>query len=439
VDVQGRRDRIGVGLDDREADYTDVALRRLRFRRGRAWAFLAEASRAFAAAPDYEATLEAVTRLAVPVLGDYCVLDLAAEAEQPPARRVSCGRDPAARKLLGELAAHRMPAGLGRPGAGSPIVLLRPSDAALAQLVGREDASIHWRLGLESCVAVPLRASGQMLGTLLLAATRPQVPHGETGLAVATDFGERAAVAIARARGCRDVRDVNRRKSELLLMVAHELRTPVGCIVTSLEALARVGESGSQARRLQEIVLRQARGLSRIVDDLLDGTWIRTGALAVRRERLDLRAVVGDCLERSRSCERLATRTVSLASGDDPVIVEGDRFRLEQIVGNLLENARKYTPRGGAIRLSVAAEDGQAVIRLEDTGIGIPRDLLARVFEPFVRADSSRSAEGLGLGLALVRGLVRQHGGTVTADSPGPGQGTVVVVRLPLAGPDPAA
>jgi signal transduction histidine kinase len=352
---------------------------------------------------------------------------------------VSSGRDPAARKLLGQLAASRPPADLLRPGDGSPGVLLRPSDSALAELVGRDDASIHWRLGLESCVMVPLRAGGRALGTLLLATTRPQVPHGETGLAVATDFGERAAAAIAQARACRDARDVNRRKSELLLMVAHELRTPVGCIVTSLEVLARVGDSDGRARRLQEILLRQARGLSRIVDDLLDGTWIRTGELAVRRARVDLRAVVADCLERNRTCERLGTRTVSLASGHDPVIVEGDRFRLEQIVGNLLENARKYTPRGGAIQLTVTAEDGQAVMRLEDTGIGIPRHLLARVFEPFVRADPGRSAEGLGLGLSLVRGLVRQHGGTVTADSPGPGQGTVVVVRLPLAGPDPAA
>jgi signal transduction histidine kinase len=436
VDVRGRRDGIGVGLTDREADYTDVALRRLRFRRGRVWAFLAEASRVLAAAPDYEATLEAVTRLAVPVLGDYCVLDLVADGEQLPTRRVSCGRDPAARKLLGELAAPRspVPATLARPGDGSAVVLLRPSDSALAELVGREDASIHWRLGLESCVAVPLRAGEQAIGTLLLAATRPQVPHGETGLAVAAEFGERAAAAIVQARACRDARDANRRKSELLLMVAHELRTPLGCIVTSLEALTRLGDPGCQARRLEEMLLRQAHGLSRIVDDLLDGAWMRTGALAVRRERVDLRDVVGDCVDRYRTCERSVTYAVSLARGPEPVMVEGDRFRLEQVVGNLLENARKYTPCGGAIRLAVAAEGGEAVIRLADTGIGIPRHLLTRVFEPFVRADSSRSAQGLGLGLALVRGLVGQHGGTVTADSPGPGQGTVMVVRLPLAG-----
>jgi signal transduction histidine kinase len=148
--------------------------------------------------------------------------------------------------------------------------------------------------------------------------------------------------------------------------------------------------------------------------------------------------VVRDCVNGLGAGEQLGHHVVSLACAPQPVIVEGDRLRLEQVVANLVDNAVKYTPPAGAIRLGVEGDDRDAVVHVQDTGIGIAPELLPRVFEPFVRADAGGAAGGLGLGLALVRRIVEQHGGAVTAHSPGRGRGTLVIVRLPrLAATDP--
>jgi signal transduction histidine kinase len=439
-------------LDDGSGDRADWALRQIRFGRpvvlgdedgSGAWAFLAEVSRVLDTTRDYEATIEAIGCLAVPVLADYAVLDLA-EGKEPWASRTVRGRPGAVeQKSLDELRGRRVaafpPGGvLAAVADGRPVALPWPSDSELADLVGAEDAAIHRRLGLQSCVALPLGTDRRRLGALLLASTRPGLGYGQQGVAVAEDFAVRVALALASAGSHREAARADRRKDELLALVAHELRTPLGCVVTSLEALARSGGVARRASELQQTILRQARHLSRLVEDLLDATWVRTGTLALHPERLDLREVVRDCVNGLGAGERLGRHVVSLACAPEPVIVDGDRLRLEQVVANLLDNAAKYTPPTGAIRLGVETDDQDAVVHVQDTGIGIAPEFLPRVFEPFVRAETNGAAGGLGLGLALVRRIVEQHGGTVTIHSPGQGRGTLVVVRLPrIAAADP--
>src|SRR5262249_51917174 len=266
-------------------------------------------------------------------------------------------------------------------------------------LVGPRDATVHRRLGLQSAVALPLRERMRSLGGLLLVSTRPGLAYGATGVALADEFATRAALAVAHAQSYRQAREAERRKDEVLAIVAHELRTPLGCVVTALEALARLGSSARPAVELHRTVLRQARRVARLVDDLLDAAWVRTGTLALRPERLDLREIVRECRDGLQSGGRFAGRAVSLVCAPEPVTVEGDRVHLEQVVVTLLDNAAKYTPPGGAIALTVEPDAGQAVIRVQDTGAGIGGDVLPHVFEPFVRADTREGAGGLGLGL----------------------------------------
>jgi signal transduction histidine kinase len=402
------------------------------------WAFRAEVSRVLDSASDFEVALEAVGRLAMPVLADYSILHCV-NGEDARWRRIVSGggADPAPQKLLDEL--HAPPtrgAGLAgtlaRVAHGGWVVLHEPTDAELADLVGVDDLGAHRRLGLQSCVALPIGAHDHPLGVLLLASTRPGLGYGERALALVEDYAVRAAAALDHTRSVREAREASRRKDELLALVAHELRTPLGCVVAALEALARPGRSAASARDLPRTALRQAQRLARLVGDLLEVGWVGNGRLPLRVETVDLREVVHDCLDGLEAGGHLARHVVSLDCPPAPVTVAGDRLRLEQVVGNLLDNAAKYTPAGGAIRLTVGVEGAQAVLRLQDVGIGIAREWLPHVFEPFVRAQGASGATGLGLGLTLVRGIVEQHGGTVGIHSQGPGQGTLVVVRLPL-------
>jgi signal transduction histidine kinase/ActR/RegA family two-component response regulator len=229
-----------------------------------------------------------------------------------------------------------------------------------------------------------------------------------------------------------------RGRDQFLALLGHELRNPLAAVVTAAELLERPGADTARARA---IIARQSRKLSRLVDDLLEVSRVVSGKIGLRRAPLDLREVVARGVE---PLEELADRAgvhIEPQLPREPVVVEGDAVRLDQVVGNLLSNAVKYTPRGGAVAVRVERAGTSAVLRVRDTGIGIGADMLERIFDPFsqVEASVSRSEGGLGLGLSLVRGLVALHGGDVRARSDGPGHGSEFVVALPLAAPDRAA
>jgi CheY-like chemotaxis protein/two-component sensor histidine kinase len=181
------------------------------------------------------------------------------------------------------------------------------------------------------------------------------------------------------------------------------------------------------------MVERQVKHLARLVDDLLDVSRITQGSIRLRKEAVELGTVIERAIEATRPLIDSRAHSLKVQLPTDPIHLEADPTRLEQILANLLNNAAKYTMPGGQIRVTAAVEGGEAVVRVRDNGIGVPPDVLERVFEPFVQSEGSlaRSEGGLGIGLTLVRSLVEMHGGSVEAHSPGLGQGSEFVVRLP--------
>jgi PAS domain S-box-containing protein len=244
---------------------------------------------------------------------------------------------------------------------------------------------------------------------------------------------ERAEASLREAN--ERLREEDRRKDEFLGMLSHELRNPLAPIRNALYILDRAPPEGPQARRAKDIVARQVAHLTRLVDDLLDVTRIARGKIELRREELDLAGLALRAAEDYRPLMQERALELALQVPPAPVVVEGDPARLTQVLGNLLSNAAKFTPAGGGITLAVGEEGDRAVVHVRDTGVGIAPEVLPTIFEPFIQGKRTlaRSEGGLGLGLALVKGLVAMHGGEVAAVSEGAGRGTDLVVSLPLA------
>jgi PAS domain S-box-containing protein len=238
-------------------------------------------------------------------------------------------------------------------------------------------------------------------------------------------------------RGEEELKAAARRKDEFLAMLAHELRNPLAPISSAAQLLARGTADEKRVRQSSEIIIRQVRHLTGLVDDLLDVSRVTRGLVELQREQVDLKSVVGSAVEQARPLVEARRHRLEQAMDAAPAWVDGDRIRLVQVVANLLNNAAKYTPQGGAIALALEVRDGQATISVRDNGIGIGPDLLPQVFELFTQAERTpdRAQGGLGLGLALVKSLVGLHGGSVEAESAGAGLGSVFRLTLPLAQP----
>ncbi len=230
----------------------------------------------------------------------------------------------------------------------------------------------------------------------------------------------------------------DRRKDQFLAMLAHELRNPLAPIRNAVELMRQVETVDPTFQPSREMVERQVKHLGRLVDDLLDVSRITQGSIRLRKEVVDLGTIVQRAVEGSRPLIETRAHTLSLRLPAEPVRLEADATRLEQVISNLLNNAAKYTMPGGQIWVTADREGEEAVVRVRDTGIGVPPDVLDRVFEPFVQQSNgslARTDGGLGVGLTLVRSLVEMHGGRVEAASAGLGQGSEFVVRLPAQTP----
>ena len=233
------------------------------------------------------------------------------------------------------------------------------------------------------------------------------------------------------------LREADRRKNQFMATLSHELRNPLAPIRNSLYLLAHADPGGEKARRAHAVIERQIAQLSRLVDDLLDVTRISNNRVDLRRERLELNELVRRTVDDYRSLFEQGGIQLQTTLAPAPLHVHGDWARLSQVIGNLLQNAAKFTPRGGSARISVVAEPGDtpwAAIQVADSGAGIAPEMLGRIFEPFTQADRTldRSKGGLGLGLSLVKGLVELHGGSVAARSEGAGKGAEFTIRLPV-------
>jgi PAS domain S-box-containing protein len=231
------------------------------------------------------------------------------------------------------------------------------------------------------------------------------------------------------------LRESDRRKDEFLAVLSHELRNPLAPIRNGVSVLSRAPAGSPSWQRALEIIHRQSDQLTRLVDDLLDITRINRGKIRLQLARLDLVDVARRCVEDLRDDFQRRGVALTFLPPDAPIWVHGDAIRLSQTLGNLLQNAAKFTPAGGRAKLDIRAHDDCVSLSVTDTGVGIDPTLLTQLFEPFMQGDAGldRSRGGLGLGLALVRSLVEMHGGHVQADSEGPGKGSCFTVTLPLA------
>jgi PAS domain S-box-containing protein len=231
-----------------------------------------------------------------------------------------------------------------------------------------------------------------------------------------------------------------RQMSEFLAMLGHELRNPLAPIRNAVHVMAGKKLDPAASEWCRGVIDRQVSQLARLVDDLLDVTRITSGKITLHKEPMDLNVAVERAVESSRSAIEARKQTLKLSLSAVPLLVDADVVRLSQAVLNLLNNAAKYTPERGTIWCSVKRDNGSALVCVRDNGIGIPRDLLPKIFELFVQGDRSldRSEGGLGVGLTLVERLVRLHGGSVHAESGGAGMGSEFIVRLPVASGAPA-
>jgi len=276
----------------------------------------------------------------------------------------------------------------------------------------------------ETCVVLEIK--GQALRSLAAA-------HAELGFRLLLPVSERLRGKNEQilTLHLKSVEAANRAKDEFLAMLGHELRNPLGAITTAIHVLNTLGPSDDKAAQLRGIIIRQTQHLSRLVEDLLDVSKLVSGKIVLKRQVADLREVAVRALASFHEAGKATEHVISLTGG--PVRVHGDPTRLEQVVLNLLDNAVKYTPRGGRVKLTIEADGRDAFFTIRDTGVGIPRDALPFIFDPFVQPNQTleRAEGGLGVGLTIVKRLVELHGGTISASSAGPNLGSEFVVRLP--------
>ncbi|WP_165227899.1 hybrid sensor histidine kinase/response regulator [Aquisphaera insulae] len=253
------------------------------------------------------------------------------------------------------------------------------------------------------------------------------------GLCIASDITDRRHLEEELRRRADELAAADKRKDEFLAMLAHELRNPLAPIASVL-ALIRMRRSETTGMgEAIDIAERQVKHMARLLDDLLDVSRFTRGNVQLRRVPVELTSILEQAVETSRPLIEAGGHALSISPPASPVWLEGDPTRLAQVVSNLLNNAAKYTDRGGQITLAAVREGDEAVIRVQDNGVGLSAEMLPRVFDLFAQEDRSldRSQGGLGIGLTLVRSLVQLHGGRITADSPGLGMGSKFTIRLP--------
>jgi signal transduction histidine kinase/CheY-like chemotaxis protein len=281
---------------------------------------------------------------------------------------------------------------------------------------------------------IPFAFDGRPAGTIWVVTHDEQRRFDAEDARLIDNLGRFAAVAYRLRSSLDEARNSDRRKDQLLGIVSHELRNPLLPMQLVVDLLAEKQAGPEDVRHATGVMRRQLAHLRHLVDDLMDVALISRGRLRLRKERIALSDVVECALEISRPVIDSAGHALAVTLPEAPVFVDGDPIRLAQVIGNILNNAAKFTRRGGSLRVSAEARGADAVIRVQDDGIGIEADQLSGIFELYAQVPTSDPVlvEGMGIGLALARSLVEMHGGTIVAHSAGPGQGSEFEIRLPL-------
>ncbi|MEW4569687.1 PAS domain-containing protein [Tautonia sp. JC769] len=413
---------------------------------------LADAGILLANPTDPEEILEQFPRLVIPGLADACVVYLI-EPDGSIRRATIAHRDPAVRRRMAEI----LSASPIDPDGSSPIAEVlrtgRPDLRAeidaetLATLIPDPDRRARFQPAWPtSHMIVPLKVAGKTIGAFGLSITTPDRRFSTDDLPVVEDLARRAAIALENARLYLELRETDRRKTEFLAVLAHELRNPLAPIRTALELLRqpeadrRIDPEAAERETVRAMAGNQVAHMARLIEDLMDVTRISRGTIELRREAIDLVPIARRVVSAVGTQVAEIGQALSVDLPTEPVWIRADPARIEQILWNILTNASKYSDSGGRIALTIAPRDDQAVIRVRDTGIGIDPEALARIFELFVQAEQGpgRRRGGLGIGLSLVRMLVELHGGSITAQSRGLGQGSEFEIRLPTIPPPEA-
>jgi len=394
------RRQLEQSVADRTAELTTE-----RQQREDAQRFLYEASSILSVSLDYEITLWTLARAGIPHLADASLVDMIQDDGSVKRMAVAHSQSEKESALWNTESC---------PGGANVI------------LTGKPELT-------DSMICVPVNVRGKTIGTITLLLEREDRRYNQFDLALAEDLADRAAIALDNATLYTKELEANRLKDEFLAIVSHELRTPLTPI---LGAIYKLRASRSQDTDLQtalEMIERNAKAQAIIVEQLLEVSRITTGKLDFNRQPTDLLSIIQTAIDVVRpSTEALGIHlNVSLDPPERPMWC--DRDRIQQVIWNMLSNAIKFTQHGGAIELTLKNTPGWAHIRIADTGIGIGRDFLPHVFDPFRQAGnfSTRMHGGLGVGLSIVRYIVERHGGRVRAESLGEGKGTTFTVDLP--------
>jgi PAS domain S-box-containing protein len=404
--------------------------------------FLSEASHVLGSSLDYETTLNRIAKLAVPMLADWCRIDLVTDDSSPHVVTV-VHSDPAKQELAQELRRRYIldsDAGYSYPHVirtGQPELIAEIPDALL-QAVAKdaEQLSMLRGLGLRSSISVPLIAHQRTLGALTFVMAESGRRYSADDLALVEELAHRAALAVDNARLYHEAQQAIRMRDQFLSIASHELKTPLTSLVGHAQLLQRRFQRGKewteQDERSVHTIVNQTARLQRMITTLLDISRIQTGQLSIECSAFDLRHLAARVAEDLQPS--LKQHTLILKTDDDPLTIHGDELRLEQVFQNLLYNAIKYSPAGGQILLQLHQRDNHVVISVQDEGIGIPSEALPQLFQRFYRAPNAQEQDiqGFGIGLYVVNEIVSLHGGTIAVESM-EGQGSTFTIRLPLA------
>jgi signal transduction histidine kinase len=407
---------------------------------------LSEVGAIFASSLDYEAALSDLTRSLVPLIADWCAIDLVDDRGIP--RPVAVAHMSPERAAFWRGDRERSP-----PAESDPLhsVLCTGESAIVPALPGarpidphaeERDVRIARELGASSMMIVPLRGRGPPVGAMTLICGADGAQYDREDLDFATVLAARAALAVENARlyqqsveTARSATEANRVKDEFLATLSHELRTPLNAILGWTRMIRGGQLDPSKMARALESIERNAGAQKQLVEDLLDVSRIVTGKLRLEVQALHLAPVVEEAIEAVRPAAHVKEIHLesSIEANLPPIL--GDPARLQQVVWNLLSNAIKFTSRGGRVQVRIQPTGSYLEVAVSDNGQGISADFLPYVFDRFRQADASftRTQGGLGIGLSIVRSVVELHGGLVEVHSEGPGRGSTFVVKLPQA------
>jgi PAS domain S-box-containing protein len=402
--------------------------------------FLAQAGTILASSLDYEKTLASVAGLTVPELADWSVVYIR-ESDGFLRKLEVAHADPAQRDLVLQLLRYPVDPRTPHPAitvleTGMPELVPEVSDAFLQAISQNpEHLRIYRRLGMASLLIVPLVAHGQTRGAMGFFSARPR-RYGPEDLALAQDLALLSAMAVDNARLYRDARTAVQARDDMIAVVSHDLGNPLSAIRIGTSLLLRTLPEDNGSRQHLEFIRQSAQQMENLVNDLLDVKRLEAGTMPLQIDMVTVSDVLHNVLEVFRPIAE--GRGLNLTSRCGPVLppLAGDRQRLVQVLSNLVGNALKFTEAGGRVTIDAHATADVVLFSVSDTGSGIDPEHLPHVFDRFWQARREGGRKGLGLGLAIARGVVEAHGGRIWAESV-PGEGSTFLFTVPVAGADP--